>query len=41
MFVEAGNNVQLVSGEYSNIKIVTQYDLEVANSILRDNSNDK
>lgn len=41
MFMEDKNNVHLVMGEYSNIKIVTQYDLEVANAILRDKSNDK
>lgn len=40
MFVEAGHSVSLVKGEYSNIKIVTQYDLEVANAILRDKNND-
>lgn len=40
MFMEAGNSVQLVYGEYANIKIVTQYDLEVANAILRDKTND-
>ena len=40
MFMEAGYSVQLVHGEYSNIKIVTQYDLEVANAILRDKIDD-
>lgn len=40
MFMEAGNSVRLVYGEYANIKIVTQYDLEVANAILRDKTND-
>lgn len=41
MFIETGNSVRLVEGEYSNIKIVTQFDIEMANSILRANSDDK
>lgn len=41
MFMEDGNSVRLVNGEYSNIKIVTQYDLEVANAILKEKLDDK
>ncbi len=39
-FLQQGNEVQIVKGEFSNIKIVTQYDLEVANALIRDKKND-
>lgn len=36
-----GHDVYLVSGDYSNIKIVTAFDVEVANAFLRRMNNDK
>lgn len=36
-----GYNVHLVFGDYSNIKIVTAFDVEVANAFLRRIDNDK
>lgn len=36
-----GYDVHLVLGDYSNIKIVTAFDLEVANAFLRRMNNDK
>ncbi len=36
MFFNYGQSVHLVWGEYSNIKIATSYDIEVANALLRD-----
>lgn len=39
-FLQQGYEVQIVKGEFSNIKIVTQYDYEVANALIRDKKND-
>ena len=36
-----GHDVYLVTGDYSNIKIVTAFDVEVANAFLRRMNNDK
>lgn len=36
-----GHTVHLVSGEYSNIKIITDFDTEVANAFLRRVDNDQ
>lgn len=36
LFFQNGQKVSLVQGEYSNIKIVTAYDVEVANALLKE-----
>ncbi|MGN1105363.1 MAG: D-ribitol-5-phosphate cytidylyltransferase [Huintestinicola sp.] len=36
-----GHEVHLVNGDYSNIKIVTAFDIEVANAFIRRSGNDK
>lgn len=36
LFFENGQEVHIVQGEYSNIKIVTAYDVEVANALLKE-----
>ncbi|MBR2401191.1 MAG: 2-C-methyl-D-erythritol 4-phosphate cytidylyltransferase [Lachnospiraceae bacterium] len=39
-FLQRGYEIQVVEGEPSNIKIVTQYDFEVANLLIRDKAHD-
>jgi len=39
-FLQEGYEIQVVEGEPSNIKIVTQYDFEVANLLIRDRKYD-
>lgn len=41
IFVVKGETVKLVKGELFNIKITTQYDLKLANALLRNDINDK
>lgn len=36
LYVRFGNEMRLVRGEYSNIKIINPYDLEVANALLKE-----
>jgi len=36
LFVQQGYEMQLVSGEYSNMKIINPYDLEVAEALLQE-----
>jgi 2-C-methyl-D-erythritol 4-phosphate cytidylyltransferase len=36
LFINSGNDIHLVMGEYYNIKIVTPYDLEVSNALLKE-----
>ena len=36
LFLQQGHKMQLVSGEYSNMKIINPYDLEVAEALLRE-----
>ncbi len=38
LFVNNGYEVQLVIGEFSNIKLVTEYDLEVSSALIRERS---
>lgn len=40
IFVTCGQVVYLVKGDYSNMKIITPYDLEVANALLKAEEND-
>ena len=36
LFYLAGNKVHIVKGEYSNIKIINPYDVEVANALIKE-----
>ena len=36
LYIQFGNEMGLVNGEYSNMKIVNPYDLEVANALLKE-----
>lgn len=36
LYIKYGNEMGLVSGEYSNMKIINPYDLEVANALLKE-----
>lgn len=36
LYIKAGNRMCLVRGEYSNMKIINPYDLEVANALLKE-----
>lgn len=39
-YLQHGKAVHLVRGEYSNMKIINPYDLEVANALLKERKND-
>lgn len=36
LYIKSGNRMCLVRGEYSNMKIINPYDLEVANALLKE-----
>lgn len=36
LYIQFGNEMGLVNGEHSNMKIVNPYDLEVANALLKE-----
>jgi 2-C-methyl-D-erythritol 4-phosphate cytidylyltransferase len=36
LYVQSGHKMRLVRGEYSNMKIINPYDLEVANALLKE-----
>jgi 2-C-methyl-D-erythritol 4-phosphate cytidylyltransferase len=36
LYIKSGQTMRLVSGEYSNMKIITPYDLEVAQALLKE-----
>jgi 2-C-methyl-D-erythritol 4-phosphate cytidylyltransferase len=38
LYISEGNEMRLVRGEYSNMKIINPYDLEVANALLKERS---
>jgi 2-C-methyl-D-erythritol 4-phosphate cytidylyltransferase len=40
LYISQGHKMRLVSGEYSNMKIINPYDLEVAEALLRERKND-
>jgi D-ribitol-5-phosphate cytidylyltransferase len=40
MFAESGHSIFLVKGDHSNMKIITPFDLKVANSLLKAEKND-
>jgi 2-C-methyl-D-erythritol 4-phosphate cytidylyltransferase len=39
LYIQSGCEMKLVRGEYSNMKIINPYDLEVANALLKERKN--